>query len=120
MLKLLWPATSKCVTLNYTGRTRVRLTLMAVRLQRHARAHGRYPADIKALARPDDPAPFTVDPMSGEPFRYRVEPDGRVRLWSVWRNQTDEGGKAEKGWSLESGIRGKENDAVIELPPPGK
>jgi hypothetical protein len=106
--------------LKFPSDTRWRLTLLSARLLRHAADHGRYPDAISALARPGDPEDFLIDPMCGEPFRYRIEPDGGVRLWSVWYNQKDDGGEPKNGWTLAGGMEGKDNDAVVALPAPKK
>ena len=79
----------------------------------------------------DDPAPFTVDPFSGGPFKYRIEPDGSVRVWSVFNDRQDDDGKTgpataveygRMGWTLDGGMvsDGTTTDGVVLLPPPAR
>jgi hypothetical protein len=61
-------------------------------LERYRLVQGKYPEKLDALA----PAYIDVVPhdvMSGEPYHYRLNPDGMFLLYSVGWNQTDEGGK---------------------------
>jgi hypothetical protein len=66
---------------------------IACALERYRLAHGSYPATLDALA----PACIDAvphDPINGEPYRYRVGPDGTFLLYSVGWNQKDDGGVA--------------------------
>ena len=65
---------------------------IAIALERYRLAHGAYPASLDALA----PACIDAVPhdiMNGEPYHYRLQPDGTYLLYSVGWNLTDDGGK---------------------------
>ena len=75
--------------------------------------------------------PFTTDPFSGKPFGYSLESDGSVRVWGVWDDGIDDGGKIGPvsstfsgtfGWTLDQGVvnDGNTTDAIVQLPPPKK
>jgi len=65
---------------------------IACALERYRLAHGVYPGSLDALA-PTCIDDVPHDIMSGEPYHYRLRPDGTFLLYSVGWNQTDEGGK---------------------------
>lgn len=58
----------------------------AIRL--HKMRTGSYPRSLQELQLGD----MAIDPFSGEPFRYRVDPKRGFLLYSVGENRTDEGG----------------------------
>jgi hypothetical protein len=65
-------------------------------LERYRLAHGAYPASLDVLA----PAYLAVVPpdiMNGQPFHYKLHPDGTFLLYSVGWNLSDEGGKVGQG-----------------------
>lgn len=70
-----------------------RLTFTAVALHRHKLKHGQFPESLGALV-PEFLAEVPRDFMDGQPLRYRREPDGQFRLWSVGEDFKDDGGDA--------------------------
>lgn len=70
-----------------------RLTFTAIALHRHRLKHGKFPASLGALV-PEFLAEVPRDFMDGQPLRYRLEPDGQFRLWSVGEDFKDDGGDA--------------------------
>lgn len=65
---------------------------LAVALERHRRATGRFPATLEDLRR--GPVAFDripADAWSGRPLKYGLA-DGRLRLWSVGPDGRDDGG----------------------------
>ena len=73
--------------------THRRLTFTAIALHRHRLKHGQFPASLGALV-PEFLAEVPRDFMDGQPLRYRLEPDGQFRLWSVGEDFKDDGGDA--------------------------
>jgi hypothetical protein len=71
--------------------THRRLTFTAILLHRHRLKHGKFPASLGALV-PEFLAEVPRDFMDGQPLRYRLEPDGQFRLWSVGEDFKDDGG----------------------------
>lgn len=65
----------------------------AVALRLYRLAHGAYPASLSALV-PDFLPALPLDPFSGDPFAYRLEPPGFL-LYSLGSNLTDEGGVSD-------------------------
>ncbi len=65
-------------------------------LARYAAEHGMYPQTLEELT----PLMLAdgIDPFSGEPLHYRLEPDGGFTLWSVGQDLKDDGGEAAAGW----------------------
>jgi len=70
-----------------------RLTVTAIALHRHRLKHGKFPESLSALV-PEFLAEVPRDFMDGQPLRYRLEPDGQFRLWSVGEDFKDDGGDA--------------------------
>jgi hypothetical protein len=66
-------------------------TRIACALERYRLVHGAYPAALVNLA-PDFISEVPHDVVNGEPYRYRVRPDGTFLLYSVGWDQKDEGG----------------------------
>jgi hypothetical protein len=64
---------------------------IACALERYRLAHGVYPSSLDDLA-PSFISEVPRDVINGEPYRYRLLPDGTYLLYSVGWNQTDEGG----------------------------
>jgi hypothetical protein len=69
-------------------------TRIACALERYRLAHNAYPAALDALASEYiDAVPHDI--MNGQPYHYRLRPDGTFLLYSVGWNQTDDGGKVD-------------------------
>jgi hypothetical protein len=90
---MLVPAINKSVA--KTGRTQasVNLAATACALERFREHAGRYPENLDALV-PRFMERLPVDPVNGEPLRYRLLDDGRFVLYSVGLNRKDDGGTA--------------------------
>jgi hypothetical protein len=74
------------------GQTWVDEACIACALERYRLAHGVYPDSLDALAPAYiDSLPHEV--ITGQPYHYRLRPDGIFLLYSVGWNQTDDGGK---------------------------
>lgn len=77
---------------------------IACALERHRLKFGQVPEELELLV-PEFLEELPMDPMSGENYRYRIEPDGSWALYSVGWNQRDDGGKspeARTGANLKS------------------
>ncbi len=66
------------------------LVQMGLLIEQHYAEHGSYPDSLDVLA-PALGGTVPLDPFSGEPYRYVVTDDGFL-LYSVGRNQVDDGG----------------------------
>jgi hypothetical protein len=75
------------------------MTIAAIALKRYQLKHGNYPADLNSLV-PDFVPAVPLDPVDGQPLRYRRNADGTFRLYSVGENGVDNGGDP----SLEPGV----------------
>jgi hypothetical protein len=71
--------------------TRIDQSVLACALERYRLAHGNYPSSLDAL-RPDYCTSIPTDVINGEPYHYRMLPDGSYRLYSVGWNGKDDGG----------------------------
>jgi len=82
-------------TLFKFAQTQVRIdeTRMACALERYHLARGVYPDLINDLA-PAYLPEVPHDPMNGQPYHYRLRPDGTFLLYSVGWNLKDDGGAA--------------------------
>ncbi len=70
----------------------------AIRL--HKQRTGRYPDSLEAL----NLGELTIDPFTGKPFIYKVDPRKGVLIYSVGVNKRDDGGiVAERDWYGEQG-----------------
>ncbi len=67
-------------------------TRIACALERYRLAHNAYPDSLGALVSVNE-AELPHDIMSGEPYHYRLLPDGTFLLYSVGGNEKDDGGK---------------------------
>jgi hypothetical protein len=78
---------------------------IAIALERYRLVHGVYPDSLQALVPACIPE-LPHDIINGEPYRYRLLPDGTYLLYSVGWNQVDDGGKMvfkkEPSYSIES------------------
>lgn len=67
------------------------LATTAIALKRYQLAHGNFPASLQSLV-PDYLAALPLDPADGNPLRYRLEPDGNFKLYSIGDDGVDNGG----------------------------
>jgi hypothetical protein len=72
----------------------------AIRL--HWQRTGRYPDSLAALRLGD----LAIDPFTGAPFVYKVDPQRGFMLYSVGTNRVDDGGVQRDGW-------GEQGDLVL-------
>jgi hypothetical protein len=70
----------------------------AIALKRYQLKHGSYPADLNLLV-PEFVSSVPLDPVDGQPMRYRLNTDGTFLLYSVGENGKNDGGDPalEKG-----------------------
>jgi hypothetical protein len=68
------------------------IALTAIVLRRYQLRHGQPAPDLRALVPEFLPA-VPVDPMDGQPLRYRLKPDGGSLLYSVGEDSVDNGGE---------------------------
>jgi hypothetical protein len=69
---------------------------IACRLERFRLDHGHYPAALAELS-PAYGADLPHDVLNGDPYHYKLLPDGTFLLYSVGWNQVDDGGKVGPG-----------------------
>ena len=91
LVRRLLPSLGKASQRAQRAITLARLGAVACALERHHRAHGRYPESLLDLG-PATLKPLPDDWMSGQPFHYRRTEDGRFELWSVGPDGKDDGG----------------------------
>lgn len=67
------------------------VAVTAIALKRYQLKHGNYPPDLNSLA-PEFVSAVPLDPVDGQPLRYRRNTDGTFLLYSVGENGVDDGG----------------------------
>jgi len=67
------------------------IVVTAITLQRYHLAHGSHPTDLHYLV-PAFLSTLPLDPVEGQPLRYRSNADGTFLLYSVGENGVDDGG----------------------------
>ena len=73
------------------GQVRIDEARIACALERYWLVHHEYPAMLDALV-PNQITAVPHDIMNGQPYRYRLRPDGTFLLYSVGWDQKDDGG----------------------------
>ncbi|HUA67704.1 MAG TPA: hypothetical protein VMA13_04075, partial [Candidatus Saccharimonadales bacterium] len=68
-----------------------RIVITAIALKRYQLKHGNYPADLNSLVPEFLPA-VPLDPVDGQPLRYRPNADGTFLLYSIGDDGVDDGG----------------------------
>jgi hypothetical protein len=63
----------------------------AIALKQYQLKHGNYPLDLNSLM-PEFVAVVPLDPVDGQPLRYRPNAEGTFLLYSVGGNGVDDGG----------------------------
>ncbi|HTR41043.1 MAG TPA: hypothetical protein VMH87_05460 [Pseudomonadales bacterium] len=81
--------------------TAKRTMITAIALKRYQLKHGNYPPDLKVLV-PEFLTAVPLDPVDGQPLRYRLNSDGTFLLYSIGPNGKDDGGNPQ----LEQDIEG--------------
>jgi len=77
------------------------VVMTAMALKRYQLKHGNYPPDLDSLVPEFAPA-VPLDPVDGQPLRYRPNADGTFLLYSIGQNGVDNGGDP----SIEKGVTG--------------
>ena len=91
---MLLPALAKVHAKADRSLTTSRLAITVAGLERHRLATGRYPKALGDLVPRWVPA-VPLDPMDGQPLRYRLNADGTFTLYSVGPNHDDDHGVFE-------------------------
>jgi len=73
--------------------------IVAIALKRYQLKHGNYPPDLNSLV-PEFVSAVPLDPVDGQPLRYKLNSDGTFLLYSVGENGVDDGGNP----ALEKGV----------------
>lgn len=79
----------------FSFEARNRVTETALALERYRLAEGTYPIEIKELV-PKFCRELPIDPIDGNPLRYRIEADGSAVVYSINVNLKDNGGTADR------------------------
>ena len=99
---MLLPALAKVHAKADRSLTTSRLAITVAGLERHRLATGGYPKALSDLV-PKWVPTVPLDPMDGQPLRYRLNADGTFTLYSVGTNQTDDNGvfESQQGQDLD-------------------
>jgi hypothetical protein len=73
------------------------MVITTIAIKRYQLKHGQTPADLNALV-PDFLPGLPLDLMDGQPLRYRLEENGRFKLYSVGADGHDDGGAGAPGF----------------------
>jgi len=84
-------ALRKCLKRVLLAEVARQLAITAIGLNRYRLRMGAYPSELSALA-PDFLPVTPLDPVDGQPLRYRLNPDGSFILYSVGEDGIDDGG----------------------------
>jgi hypothetical protein len=76
--------------------TSKQMAVTAIALKRYQLKHGNYPPDLNSLV-PEYVPSVPLDPVDGQPLRYRLNADGTFLLYSVGENGKDDGGNPAWG-----------------------
>jgi hypothetical protein len=71
--------------------TTKQMTITVIALKRYQLKHGNYPTNLNSLV-PEFVSAVPLDPVDGQPLRYRRNADGTFLLYSVGENGKDDGG----------------------------
>ncbi|GDX99334.1 hypothetical protein LBMAG48_17380 [Phycisphaerae bacterium] len=92
------------------------LTITALALERHHRAHGTYSDDLAALV-PTFLASIPIDPIDNAPLRYRADSArATYTLWSIGPNAIDDGGVTAANYTPRSAASVPNHDIVVHSP----
>jgi hypothetical protein len=106
---LLVPAVVGVIESTAAHQASLTLARVAVALERHRLAHGRYPDALAALG-PAFLDTVPPDPMTGRPLVYRAEAPDRYTLYSVGLNLADDGGQPARDDKGRAASRKREGD----------
>jgi hypothetical protein len=85
----------------------------AIALKRYQLKHGNYPPDLNSLV-PEFLPTVPLDPVDGQPLRYRPNADGTFPLYSVGENGKDDGGDPSLGKGVESSSFNWQNPHALD------
>ena len=68
-----------------------KMAITAIALKRYQLKHGNYPPDLNSLV-PELLSAVPLDPVDGQPLRYRRNADDSFTLYSIGENNKDDGG----------------------------
>jgi hypothetical protein len=90
-----------------------RLTVTAIALKRYQLRQGSFPPALTSLV-PEFISTVPLDPVDGQPLRYRRNAGGTFLLYSIGENGVDDGGDP----SLEKGVQSSsfywQNDRALD------
>jgi type II secretory pathway pseudopilin PulG len=92
---LLVPNAQRAFATATRNMTLLRMGIVAIALERYRLGHQAYPDTLDQLV-PGVLRSVPPDPESGGPLRYRAEPGGGFRLWSVGADRVDQGGDGSR------------------------
>jgi hypothetical protein len=81
--------------------TAKQIAITAIALKRYQLKHGNYPTDLNSLV-PEFIPTVPLDPVDGQPLRYRRNAGGTFLLYSVGENGRDDGGNPSLEPNVES------------------
>ena len=93
--------------------TMKRMTITAIALKRYQLKNGNYPASLKLLT-PEFISAVPLDPVDGQPLRYRLNADGTFLLYSIGENGKDDGGNPALEKDIESSSFGWQNPHALD------
>jgi hypothetical protein len=93
--------------------TAKQMTVTAVALKRYQLKHGTYPPGLNSLV-PEFVSKVPLDPVDGQPLRYRRNADGTFLLYSVGENGKDDGGNPALKPDAESSNYGWQNSDALD------
>ena len=111
---MLLPALSGAALKTALAQTGADCAALACALERFRLACGQFPESLDALM-PKFSSQLPDDVVSGQPLKYRRTADGQYLLYSVGRNETDDGGVLGRTQSGQS-IDPKTGDWIWRLP----
>jgi hypothetical protein len=114
-VSMLFPAIDKALSRTARVQATLNLAIVACALERCRLGTGQYPDRLEALT-PRFCAQLPVDPVNGEPLKYRRTDDGRFMLWSVGLNLKDDGGTIALDKKGKPAPDGKDGDWVWRYP----
>lgn len=105
-LRVITPAMSAARKTEFRFAANEQCSITALACERYRLDHGTYPETLEMLV-PDYLAQIPIDPMDGEPIRYRGEDDGAAVIYTISTNLVDDGGvgrdwsEGDYAWRLE-------------------
>jgi hypothetical protein len=116
LISPLRPSLAFCLSSSEAAAALHTLTITALALERHHRAHGTYPDDLAALV-PTYLASIPIDPIDTAPLRYRADSArATYTLWSIGPNAIDDGGVTAANYSPRSAASVPNHDIVVHSP----